>query len=69
MNWISLAIEGLEYAIEHKKEIATGAECAIHYLRRVEHKLVQHGTTADHLLVASEKALHEYNQEEEKKDG
>ena len=61
MNWISLAVEGLEYAIEHRKEIAQGSECAIHVLRRIEHLCVHHKTTADELLKAGENALHHYN--------
>lgn len=68
MSWISIAIEALDYAATHRKEIAHGAETAIHFLRRVERQLVDHSTTADKLLGASEKVLHEYNEEEEKKD-
>ena len=61
MNWINIAIQGLSYAIEHRKEIAEGAECGIHVLRRIEHLCVHHKTTADELLKAGEQALHEYN--------
>ena len=62
MNWISLAVEGLKYAIDHKKEIAEGAELGIHVLRRIEHLCVHHQTTADDILVHADKALHDYNE-------
>lgn len=68
MNWISIAVDALSYACEHKKEIAHGAETAIHVLRRIEHQIVKHNTTADHLLVVADKALHEYNQQEKEKE-
>lgn len=61
MNWISLAIEGLEFAVKHKKEIAIGSETAIHVIRRIEHMCVKHQTTADNLLMAAERGLHDYN--------
>ena len=65
MEWVSLAVEGLEYGIEHRKELAKGAECGIHVLRRIEHLAVKHKTTADRILMAAEKALHEYNSKKE----
>ena len=59
MHWITLAIEEI---YENRKVISPPLEAAIHLLRRVEHGVVKHKTTADNLLVAGEKALHEYNQ-------
>ena len=62
MNWITMAVQGLSYAIEHKREIALGAEVGIHAIRRLEHLCVKHQTTVDDLLVAADDALHKYNQ-------
>ena len=65
MGWISAAVEGLSWAIQHKKQVAGGAEVAIHVIRRIEHLCVKHQTTADDLLMAAEKGLHEYNQKDD----
>ena len=53
MNF-STVISALEFAIEHKHEIASDAEAAIHLIRRIEHACVKHSTTADHVLVAAD---------------
>ena len=63
MNWISLTIDGLKYAMNHKKEIAEASELGIHVLRRIEHICVHHRTDVDDLLVKADEALHKYNQE------
>ena len=64
MSWIQLAVDGLSYAIKHRKQIAEGAEVGIHVLRRIEHLCVKHETTADDLLVKADEALHKYNSEQ-----
>ena len=61
MGWISLALEAIKYGINHRKEIAQGAEVGIHVLRRIEHLCVKHKTTADDILMHADAALHEYN--------
>lgn len=53
------AVHVIEYGIEHRKELAADAECAIHILRRIEHSIVKHGTTFDHLLQVADNALKE----------
>ena len=65
MHWITLAIEEI---YENRKVLSPAAEAAVHFLRRVEHATVKHKTTADNLLVAGEKALHEYNQKNKEED-
>ena len=55
--FIGNVVKGLAYIVEHRKEIASDAECAIHFLRRVEHLTVKHKTTADSILVEADKAL------------
>lgn len=54
---IGLVVQGLEFAIQHRKELAADAEACIHFIRRVEHLIVKHDTTADKILVASDEAL------------
>ena len=61
MGWVTLACEALEYGLAHRKEIAESAEIGVHVLRRIEHLIVKHNTTADQILVAAEKGLHDYN--------
>ena len=56
MNF-GVAIQALEFAIQHGPEIAADLECAVHLLRRVEHACVRHKTTADTVLVAADHAL------------
>lgn len=53
MNYLAV-IQGLEFVVEHRKELAADAECAIHVIRRIEHLVVKHDTTADHVLVAAQ---------------
>ena len=64
MSWIPIVIDGLQYAIEHKKEIAKDLELGIHVIRRLEHLCVHHKTTVDQLLVHADQGLHEYNQKQ-----
>lgn len=54
---INAIIEGLIWVARHRKEIASDAECGVHFIRRVEHLLVKHKTTADTILVEADKAL------------
>ena len=63
MNF-DLIVKGLGYVIEHRKEIASDAEAAIHFIRRVEHMCVHHNTTADTILVEADKALSSYLKKE-----
>ena len=66
-QWIQLAVEGLTYAVEHRKELAEGAEVGIHVIRRLEHLCVKHTTTVDELLVSADHALHVYNENQKKR--
>ena len=63
MNWIPIVINGLEYTINHKKEIAKELEIGVHVIRRLEHLCVHHKTTVDQVLVHADTALHTYNKE------
>ena len=56
MNF-GVIVSALEFAIEHRKEIAADAECAIHVIRRIEHACVKHDTSVDHILVAADNFL------------
>ena len=56
MNF-GIIVSGLTEVIKHRKEIAADIECAIHFIRRVEHLTVHHKTTADTILVAADDAL------------
>ena len=56
MNY-GAVISAIEFAIEHRQEIAADLECAVHLIRRIEHACVKHDTTADSILVAVDKAL------------
>ena len=56
MNF-SVVVSALEFAIEHRKEIAADIECAVHLIRRIEHAVVKHDTTADRILMAVDNAL------------
>ena len=50
-------VTGLAYVAEHKEELAKDAEIGIHFIRRVEHLVVHHRTTADTILKYAEEAL------------
>ena len=63
MNF-GVIVEALEFAVNHRKEIASDAEAAIHFVRRVEHLVVKHGTTCDKVLVEADKALSKLVQSE-----
>lgn len=65
---IGLIIEGLKFIVEHRHEIAADAECAIHFMRRVEHTIVKHQTTADDILVSADSALTNLEAQAPKKD-
>ena len=54
---IGVVVQAIEFAVEHRREIASDAEAAIHFLRRVEHICVHHKTTADKILVEADKML------------
>ena len=54
---IGTVVNALTWVIEHRHEIASDAESAVHFLRRVEHLKVKHRTTADDVLVQADKAL------------
>lgn len=56
MNFTTI-ISALEFAIEHRQEIAAETEAAIHFIRRVEHACVKHDTTADKILLAADSFL------------
>ena len=64
MNF-GVVVSALTYAMKHRKELAADAECAIHLIRRIEHTVVKHRTTADDVLVAADKALTRYSDVEE----
>ena len=53
----SLVVGALEFAIEHRRELAADCEAAIHLIRRLEHMVVKHDTTADAILMAAEEAF------------
>ena len=54
---IEAIIEGLIWVGRHRKEIASDAECGVHFIRRVEHLLVKHKTTADTILAGRRPGL------------
>lgn len=54
---IGTVVSALEFVVTHRKEIASEAEAAIHFIRRVEHLCVKHETTADHVLVCADNML------------
>ena len=56
MNFNNI-VQALEFAYTHHKELASDIECGIHLLRRIEHGIVKHKTTADTLLVAADRML------------
>lgn len=60
MNFTAV-IAGLNFAWQHKKDIADACEAAIHVVRRIEALSHKHNVTVDKVLTTADEGLHLVN--------